>query len=130
MSKILNFTIGGIIIFSIQFFSIYILKLLNIPFPAPVLGLVILFVLLKTKIIKENWVKDFCKLLLKYMILFFIPLFVGLVSYFDLIKDNFLAIVFTIVLTTTLIIVSVGLFVENVIKFLRLRRIKNTKKAE
>ena len=128
MSKFLHLILGGIIIFSIQFFSSYILKLLNIPFPAPVLGLIVLFVLLKTKIIKESWVKDFCKILLKYMILFFIPLFVGLVSYFDLIKDNFYAIVFTIVLTTTLIIISVGLFVENVIKFVRLKRIKNIKR--
>ncbi len=128
MSKILNLILGGTIIFLIQFFSSYILKCLNIPFPAPVLGLIILFILLKTKIIKEAWVKDICKILLKYMILFFIPLFVGLVSYFDLIKNNFYAIVFTIVLTTTLIIVSVGLFVENVIKFMRLKRIKNIKR--
>ena len=130
MFKISNFILGGAIIFSIQFICTYLLKILNFPFPAPVLGLIVLFILLKTKIIKETLVKDFCKFLLKYMILFFVPLFVGLVSYFDLIRENFYAIIFTIIVTTTLIIAFVGLFVENIIKFSRLRKINILKRME
>ena len=62
--------------------------------------------------------------MLKNMILFFIPIFVGIMTYTDLISKNFLAIIMTIFITTTLVIVVVGLFSYNVIKYQRLRRMK------
>jgi hypothetical protein len=78
--KILNFLFGMLIIFCIQYLCIFILKILNITFPAPILGIIVLFILLKLDIIKENWIEDFCNFILKYMILFFIPMFVGIVN--------------------------------------------------
>lgn len=126
MKKIFNFLIGGLIIFSIQYFCIYLLKFLHIAFPAPILGIIILFILLKTGIVKENLIKDFCNLLLKYMILFFIPLFVGIISYADLIAKNFWAIIITIFITTTLVIISVGLYTYHMTKFKRFINIKRS----
>ena len=119
-----NFILGFGIIFSILYLSKFILNLLNIPFPASILGITIFFILLKTGVVKENWIKDSCNFMLKYMILFFIPLFVGIMSYFDIISKNFLAIIVTIFITTTLVMVVVGLFTYNVIKYQRLRRMK------
>ena len=99
MKKSARFILGCIIIFLIQYLSIFILKILNITFPSAILGIIILFCLLKFKIIKETWVQDFCNFILRYMILFFIPLFVGLIAYFDIIAKNFWAIIMTIFLT-------------------------------
>ncbi len=127
-NKIKNFLKGIILIFLVQFFSYFILKLLKIPFPSAILGIIILFFLLKFKIIKEIWIKDFCNFLIKNMILFFIPFFVGIVCYSDIILKNFWAIILTIFLTTTFVIVFVGLFVENVVKFTRLLKFKKRKK--
>lgn len=127
-NKIKNFLKGIILIFLVQFFSYFILKLLKIPFPSTILGIIILFFLLKFKIIKEIWIKDFCNFLIKNMILFFIPFFVGIVCYSDIILKNFWAIILTIFLTTTFVIVFVGLFVENVVKFTRLLKFKKRKK--
>ena len=122
MKKIINFTIGLGIIFLILYLSKFILDIFHIAFPAPILGIIILFVLLKIGIIKENWIEDFCDFMLKNMILFFIPIFVGIISYEDLISKNFLAIIMTIVVTTTLVMVIVGLFSYNIIKYQRLNR--------
>lgn len=119
-----NFILGLGIIFLILYLSKFILNLAHIVFPAPILGIIILFSLLKIGVIKENWVKDFCNFMLQNMILFFIPIFVGIIGYQDVILKNFLAITMTIIITTTLVIVVVGLFSYNVIKYQRLRRMK------
>lgn len=124
MKKILNFTVGLIIIFLILYLSKWVLSIFNIAFPSALLGIIILFIMLKTGVIKENWIKDFCDFMLKYMILFFIPIFVGVVDYFEIISKNLVAILATIFITTTLVIVVTGLFTYNVIKFQRLKRMK------
>lgn len=124
MKKIFNFSIGLLIILAILYFCTLILKLLKINFPAPILGIIVLFALLKTKIIKENLIKDFCEFILKYMILFFIPAVVGIMNYFDILSDNLAPILMTIFITTALVIVVVGLFTYNAIKFQRLLRLK------
>jgi len=127
MKKILLFCLGAVIIFGIQFFCSFILKTLHLSFPAPILGIIVLFLLLKSGIIKIEFIENFCNFLLKNMILFFIPLFAGVVTYSDIILKNFYAIILTIFITTTLVMVTVGLFVENAIKFKRLNNFKKSR---
>ena len=124
MKKMFNFLAGLLIILAVLYFCDFILKSLKINFPAPILGIIVLFILLKTDIIKENLVKDFCEFILKYMILFFIPAVVGIMNYFDILSDNLAPILMTIFITTALVIVVVGLFTYNAIKFQRLLRLK------
>lgn len=119
-----NFIFGFGIIFFILYASKFILDITHIAFPAPILGIIILFILLKTKIIKETWIESFCNFMLKNMILFFIPIFVGIITYTDIISKNFLAIIMTIIITTTLVIITAGLTSYTIIKYQRLRRIK------
>ncbi|MBQ7286484.1 MAG: CidA/LrgA family protein [Candidatus Gastranaerophilales bacterium] len=128
MKKILNFLIGITIVLGILYLSKFILSLLNIVFPAPILGIIILFTLLKLNIIKEEFVKDFCNFIIKYMILFFIPMFVGLINHLDLISKNLIPILATIFITTAFVIVLVGLFVYNATKYTRLHNLKKGQK--
>lgn len=124
MKRILNFTIGFLIIFGILFFCKFLINFTKIPFPAPILGIIVLFVLLSLKIIKEEWINDFCKFILKYMILFFIPAFVGVIEYFDIISKNLYPILATIFITTILIMIITALFTENVVKYKRLYNLR------
>ncbi len=116
--------IGFAILIILQFVSTIIINILPLKFPAPILGMVILVVLLQAKIIKEEWVKKICELLLKHMALLFVPLFVGIIVYFELIKTNLLPILLAIFVITTLIMVLTAIFVETIIKFTRLSKIK------
>ena len=127
MNKFLNFCLGILIIFIIQYLSIFITKSLNIIFPSPIFGIILLFIFLKIGLIKENWIKDFCEFIIKHMILFFIPMFVGIMVYQDLITKNFLNFFLIIVLTTSITGISVGLFIENIIKYKRLKKLKEAK---
>lgn len=104
-----------------------ILTLLNFNFPAPIMGIILLAVLLKLNIIKKEWVKDICELFLKYMPLFFVPLFVGIIVYYGMIEENLVPILVNVIVTTSLVIIVSALFVENVIKFVRLYKIRRRK---
>ena len=128
MKKIFDFIIGAIIVLGILYLSIFILKTLKISFPAPILGIIILFILLKSKIIKEHLIKDFCNFMTKYMILFFIPMFVGMINRFDIISQNLVPILATIFITTFFVIVLVGLFTYNAIKYTRFIKLKRGQK--
>ncbi len=124
MKKMFNFLAGLLIILAVLYFCDFILKSLKINFPAPILGIIVLFSLLKIGFIKESLIKDFCDFILKYMILFFIPVIVGTINYFNILSNNLIPILATIFITTALVIVVVGLFTYNAIKFQRLLRLK------
>lgn len=124
MKKSFNFILGALIIFAILYLSKFVLNCLNLAFPAPILGIMLLFLLLELKIIKEELIKDFCEFILKYMILFFVPAFVGVINYADIVSKNIWVILAAILLTTPIIIIFVGLFTENSIKFYRYFRLK------
>lgn len=77
--------------------------------PGSVLGMVFLFTALALGYVKERQVEWVSKLLIKYMVLFFLPASVGVVVAWQMILDNFWAIAVATIVSTVLIIVAVGL---------------------
>ncbi len=120
----MKYLTGFIILCFIQLICNWLVKSANITFPAPILGIVFLFILLKFNIIKKEWIEDICDLLLKYMPLLFIPLAVGIVSYYKIIEENLIPILINVIGTTTITLAITAIFVENVIKYIRLKRIR------
>src|SRR5690606_17555229 len=51
--------------------------------PGSVIGMLLLFALLKLGIVKLRWIEEGTSLLLKHLTLFFIPVTVGFIEYFD-----------------------------------------------
>lgn len=64
--------------------STWIVKTLNVPFPGSVLGMIILFALLSTGVVKEQWLTAAANPLLKHMTFFFVPIAVELMEWGDL----------------------------------------------
>lgn len=122
--RVFKLLLGFAILCLIQYLCNVVLSFLNIAFPAPILGIIILTILLKLEIIKKVWVKDICDLFLKYMPLLFVPLFVGIIVYYGLISENLTPILVNVIVSTTLVIVLSALFVENVIKIIRFYKFK------
>lgn len=91
-----------------KFISAY----LPIPFPASILGLVLLFMALSTSLVKVEWIMMSGHFILKYMALLFIPIGVGLINYFDLIISHWLVILFSLLFTTLFIMFVVGHFYQ------------------
>jgi len=74
--------------------------LLDLPVPGNVIGMVLIFISLKTGIIKLEAVKPASDKLIKYMVLFFVPYGVGLMDLADVIKANWLSIVVAVIAST------------------------------
>ena len=127
LSRVLKCLIGFIILCLIQYTCNLLVKFMGIPFPAPILGIIVLFLLLQFNIIKRDWIKDICEFILKYMPLLFIPLAVGIISYYGIIEKNLVPILINVVGTTTITLLLTAMFVENVIKYVRLQRMRKLK---
>ncbi len=77
--------------------------------PASVVGLIALFGALSLRLIPVEWLQPSSHFLLKYMTLFFIPAAVALINYIEILSLHWLAIITSCVVSTVLVMVSVGL---------------------
>lgn len=111
-----NFLRGFLIILLFLSFGKLICAYLPIPFPASIIGLVLLFIALSTALVKVEWISMSGNFILKYMALLFIPIGVGLLNYFDLIISHWLVIVLSLLFTTLFIMFLVGHFYQYIDK--------------
>ena len=127
LSRVIRYLVGFFILCAIQFFCNLFIKFTHIVFPAPILGIIVLFLLLQIGVIKKAWIKDICDLILKYMPLLFVPLSVGIITYLGVIEKNLIPILINVVGTVTLTMLFTAMFVENVIKYVRLQNMRKYK---
>ena len=78
--------------------------------PGSILGMLLLFAALCLKIIKAEDVKGAAQFLLNNIVLFFVPISVGLMTSYTLISEHLYAIIVSCVVSTILIISVVGWF--------------------
>ena len=89
-----------------------------IPFPVPgtILALCILFIFLKTKVIKLSWVEEAGNLLLKNMSLLFVPAGVKIMAYFGIIKEIWWKFILLCIAVTVISFLTTALAVSGVMK--------------
>ena len=109
---IVDFLRGFLIIMAFLFLGKLISAYLPVPFPASIIGLILLFIALSTSLVKVEWITLSGDFILKYMALLFIPIGAGLVNYFDLLLSHWLAIVCSLLFTTLFIMLVVGHFFQ------------------
>lgn len=107
---------GLAIILFLQWLSTAIISFLGIPFPPPLLGMLILTALLCTGIIKENYIEDICTALIDKMALLFLPAGVSMILYLDVIKAELLPISLTVILSSVIILCSTALVLEMLLR--------------
>ena len=105
------------IIFGISFVGEVLNALLPLPVPASVYGLVILFVLLCTKIIKLEQVETVSEYLMAIMPLFFIEPTVGIMNSYGLVKGKVLALFLACFLSFVSVIAVTGLVSQGMIRW-------------
>ena len=107
---------GLAILLALQWFSTAIISFLGIPFPPPLLGMLILTALLCTGVIKENYIEDICTALIDKMALLFLPAGVSMILYLDVIKAELLPISLTVILSSIIILCSTALVLEMLLR--------------
>lgn len=105
-----------LIVFGIYLISEFISKILNLPIPGNILGMVILFILLCTKIVKLEQVSTVSNFFLDHLAFFFIPAGVGLISAIDVIRDILPQMLIICVVTTVITMVITGRVVQRLSK--------------
>jgi holin-like protein len=87
-------------------------RALALPLPANVLGMIFLLLALASGLVKLAWVEATANYLLKHMVLFFLPFIVASVALWPLIRQNWLALVGGMVVSTLLTLAVTGLLVR------------------
>lgn len=104
------------IVFVICIISEVISGILPISFPASVIGMIILFLLLLFRIIKPNQIETVINFLLQNMAFFFIPAGVSIMDNFDIIKNNIIQLLLICIITTILTFFTTAFTVKFAIK--------------
>ncbi|MDX1364022.1 CidA/LrgA family protein [Arenibacter latericius] len=103
---------GVLYIFLFLVLGEVIVYLFNLPIAGNIIGMVAIFIALKLKIIKLEEVKPASDQFIKYMVLFFVPYGVGLMTFYDVLKVHWIAIVISTVLSTILTLYITGIILQ------------------
>ena len=117
----------SILLISIYFLSEIISKLLNLPVPGSIIGMILLFVLLTSNIIKIEKVENLANFFLDHLAFFFIPASVGLMTSFASLKGSIFKIILLCILTTIIVISVTGLTVQFICNRKSIKEVKKNK---
>lgn len=90
---------------------------LPLPVPASIYGIVLLFILLETKLVKLEAVKHVSTFLIEIMPVMFIPAAVGLLESWDILKENLLIYLLITVTTTVIVMAAAGRITQGIIRY-------------
>ncbi|SNT10226.1 holin-like protein [Anaerovirgula multivorans] len=91
-------------------------KILGIPVPGNVIGMIILLILLITGIIKLEMIEKISKFLLDHLAFFFVPAAANILNNLQLIQSQWLPIMGVILISTVVVMTVTGLTVEFLIR--------------
>ena len=100
------------VIFGVCWISQILESLLPIPFPASVIGMVLLFILLATGVLKLEHVREKADFLLANMAFFFLPAGVSMLNYFDVLKSTWVQLLVICLVTTVLVFGATALSIK------------------
>lgn len=100
------------LIFGICLVGEGVAALLPVTFPASVISMVLLMVLLLTGVVKDRHIQKVSHFLVANMAFFFLPSFVGLLEHMELLKSQLLPLLLIVVLTTPVVYLVTGWTVQ------------------
>lgn len=77
--------------------------------------MLVLFVSMAIGLVKVEWVKPGASLLIRYMILLFVPISVGLMEHFDMLIANALPIIASAIGGSLIVLVSLGWLLQHIL---------------
>lgn len=82
---------------------------IGIPIPGGVLGLILFYLSMSTGLVKLKWVESMAGLMLRHMVLLFVPLTVGLMEMGQLLSKQAVAITASLLVSLVAVMVTTGL---------------------
>ncbi|BCN29822.1 CidA/LrgA family protein [Anaeromicropila herbilytica] len=94
-------------------------SILPIAFPGSVIAMILLFILLLTKVLRPDHIKEKSDFLAKNMAFFFIPAGVSIIKYYDVISKSILPLLIVCIITTILTFAVTAYTVTFIMRFLQ-----------
>ncbi|KJY83360.1 membrane protein [Vibrio galatheae] len=113
---LLQYVVSMGLIFLCLIAGINIQHLLGTAIPGSIIGMLILFGLLASGLVPSDWVKPGASLFIRYMVLLFVPISVGLMEHFDMLLANAVPILASAVGGTLIVLVVLGLMLDRMLK--------------
>ena len=104
------------VLWVIYYVSTWVVKSFHLPLPGSVLGMIILFTLLSTGALKEQWLSAATNPLLKHLSFFFIPIAVELMQWGDLFMQKGFLLFLPLVVSTLVALLTTGEIVQKLAK--------------
>ncbi len=101
-----------IVLFLIYMAADLLTTYLSLPLPATLISMILLIVLLLVGAVKEKWIDEGSRVLLKILPVLFIPAGVRILDHVSLLSENFISLT-VIVLVTTFLTFAVTLLTVN-----------------
>jgi len=105
MKKFIKILLQIIVIYIVyiigNFINSIIAPIINIP--GSLLGMMLMFILLCTNIIKLSMIEETGDFLLKYMGFFFVPSAVGIMDTFEIIQDDFAKLILILIISCVIV---------------------------
>lgn len=105
------------IVFTVCFLGKFVCYLLPFQFPASVMGMVLMFLLLFFKVISLRDIKRVSEFLLSNMAFFFIPAGVGILVHYEKIVDKIAPLLLVCIITTLVTFLVTAYTIMFVVKF-------------
>lgn len=98
-----------IILYAFSYIGTWIKDLFNLSVPGSVVGLLLLFILLLSNIIKVEWIEQGAQFLISNLVFFFIPATAGVMNYFELFKGKGILLIIVVLISTIIVMATSGL---------------------
>ncbi|GGE54857.1 CidA/LrgA family protein [Streptosporangium jomthongense] len=108
----MHFLNGVTLLLVYQLAGEIIVRLLGVPIPGPVLGMVMLFVTMMVRGRAPESVEQASTALLSHLSLLFVPAGVGMMTHFGRIADEWLPITLALLLSTVITMVATALIMQ------------------
>lgn len=107
--KLLVTLVQIILLFLVYEVGVLIQEYFGLFIPGSVIGLILMFLLLTTGLLKVNWVEEGAKSMNKHLVLFFIPATVGIMNHYELFAGKGIFLIVIVLFSTILVMATAGL---------------------
>lgn len=114
MTQVIKAITQIILIFAISLSVDKFIDLFNLKVPGTILGIIVVFFLLQTGVLRLEWIETGANWLLGNLMLFLIPSAVGIMQYLHILSENGLSLIAVIVFSSVIVMVFTGLLAENI----------------
>ncbi|MCI7222694.1 MAG: CidA/LrgA family protein [Fusobacterium gastrosuis] len=111
-----------IILFIINYIGIIISKVFKLPVPGTIIGMVLFFILLYTKVLKVEKVENAVAVLILNMTILFMPPAVRILDNIHFLDGQFIKVIILIILTTLITMGTTGKIVQFMIELTEKRK--------